>query len=601
MSIPAGQVGGAAAAPETDVDQIGSQRQSHWRRLLLLTVLLGGYYALLQNGRWWVGSDSELYLALGRNLANGGDFTFMGAPLARISPGWPYVMAGLLKISDSFWLINGFCAACMLAAALMWYGVLRRMITPSRAFWVVLLTGTLFPWYRLTFLAFTEGLFCLLATGALLLAMQIREGRPILWRLPLMLFCCAAMVSVRWAGVVSWMLVAGALIRGDSLRVLYDPLVDAPGWKKRWLVMLLTGLVTVGAFWQLRKALQYRADNYVPPPTQRVLGVPTDNAPPLAGLKSSWTLGVSEEQAQKAGGKYAQYLNNLANSGNWISEMLWEPSEFSTVSPLLHVGVNLVGWFLLICIGLYIWPRIQKGDWLWLAMALYCATLFLRWGRPVSRYLIPSAPMIVAAAWLGMEGLRTVINRPWAPRLARLTTGAFLASVVVVNLGIYSIDVWVARSGQFYQRYFAGQTGDMIAVAQYLKERNVGGGEVAVNYYCTSFGKVIRSSRSLRMLYVLIDQPVRMPSKRTLPGDAPTPQLLGWAKKNGVKYYVRTAPVDPWRLYHFRAGWLQKWMTGQDPAPLGPFFELYDLTGESVARVDVPPSPLQITRVPGVR
>jgi hypothetical protein len=421
--------------------------------------------------------------------------------------------------------------------------------------------------------------FCLLATSALLLAMQINENRLASWRLPLLLALCVAMTLTRWTGVLSWLLVGGALVSGER----------GPRVNVRWIALALSGTMVVGIFFALRAVLEAKAA------ADKALLAAGD----LRGIMQSWTLGISEAQA--AGGTALRYVQNLMMSGSWLSTLFWEPSELAVVSRLIDCAVDVIGWLLIGCVVVHLAPALRARQWAWLGMGLLCVVLFARWLRPVSRYLIPVAPMLVLAAWLGIERLGTLWKSPRGASVARWASGAFLLSVIVCNLAIYAMDVWVARSSHFAERYQAGQGNDLIAAARYLNEHGLRDGQAAVNSQFISFGKPRRNTLGMRMLNLLTDRSIKAVPRRQVPDDAPGPALLAWARQAGVRYYVRRPPVDPWRLYHFRVPWLQQKLAGKPAAAPAPFFELYELRPDQALRIDLRPAGQGLRQVPFVR
>src|SRR4051812_21987187 len=66
--------------------------------LLAIALLVTIAYALLWSPNWYPLSDSALYLSLGRSLANGQGFTFMGLPYKRVTPLTPVLLAGIMKM-----------------------------------------------------------------------------------------------------------------------------------------------------------------------------------------------------------------------------------------------------------------------------------------------------------------------------------------------------------------------------------------------------------------------------------------------------------------------------------------------------------------------
>src|SRR6478672_4285865 len=167
-------------------------------------------YLLLVNPYWVPGGDSELYLAAGRSLALGEGYRFNGQHVNISPPGWPLVLAGVMKIHPTFAAIKLVTLFCMAGALSLWYWLLLRFTAPRIAALVTLATAVTSHVYSLSFWAHSDALFCLLALGAMVVACQINEGRPhVWWRVAALALLCAAATFVRWAAVLQWLLIAG--------------------------------------------------------------------------------------------------------------------------------------------------------------------------------------------------------------------------------------------------------------------------------------------------------------------------------------------------------------------------------------------------------
>lgn len=143
-----------------------------------LALVLLVVYGLFQNGQWVPGGgDDAYYLAIARNMATGEGYFWKQMPVLAIPPGWPAVLAFLMQVSTSFAFLNLVLMSMCVGAACVWYFILRRFTSPLGAWLVILLAGTLFEWHRFSFTFYSESLFFLLFAVALLLAMQISEGR----------------------------------------------------------------------------------------------------------------------------------------------------------------------------------------------------------------------------------------------------------------------------------------------------------------------------------------------------------------------------------------------------------------------------------------
>src|SRR5207248_1302997 len=109
---------------------------------------------------------------------------------------------------------------CMSFALGMWFWLLMRFMPMKRAAQYTVLTAIASHVYTLSFWMHSDALFCLLATAGMVVACQINERRlHLAWRIVLLAMLCVAMVLVRWAGVLQWLVIAGLLVRGKSLDV----------------------------------------------------------------------------------------------------------------------------------------------------------------------------------------------------------------------------------------------------------------------------------------------------------------------------------------------------------------------------------------------
>src|SRR3954463_5075367 len=73
-------------------------------------------YGLLQNPYWVPAGDSELYTAVARNLAIGQGYTFNGQPVAITPPGWPWMLAAVMKLTPYFLPLKLLAMTCMIGS-----------------------------------------------------------------------------------------------------------------------------------------------------------------------------------------------------------------------------------------------------------------------------------------------------------------------------------------------------------------------------------------------------------------------------------------------------------------------------------------------------
>jgi hypothetical protein len=112
---------------------------------------------------------------------------------------------------------------------------------------ITLLTAIIAHVYSLSFWMHSDALFCLLTTGAMVLACQINEGRShVAWRTTLLVVLCIAAQLVRWAGALQWLVIAGVLIRGYPLPLNRKLMAQLFAREKlpTWTALLVSGVLT---------------------------------------------------------------------------------------------------------------------------------------------------------------------------------------------------------------------------------------------------------------------------------------------------------------------------------------------------------------------
>ncbi len=104
------------------------------------TVLL--FYLAAFNGQWRMQSDAALYLSIGRNLAQGHGFTYLGQPEHLAYPGWPALIAVTFKVFGTKSLVP--VHVVMLTIALLTIAAVYRMVLlhSGRPTAVVVAAGT---------------------------------------------------------------------------------------------------------------------------------------------------------------------------------------------------------------------------------------------------------------------------------------------------------------------------------------------------------------------------------------------------------------------------------------------------------------------------
>lgn len=596
------------------------------RRLCALAAgILFVAYLFLQTPFWVPGPDTPFYIGLARSLATKFEYTFNGHWVAKTPPLWPMALAGAMKISPAFAFLNLLPMACMLASAAMWYWILRRFAPPRRAFQVVLLTGLLFWWHCSTTQLRSEPLFCVLFSGAVLLALQVSEGRASWLRIMLLAALCLGMVETRYAGLVAWFAVGGAIISGCA----------APP-RRQWAALVITGVVTAGAFWTTTWLL-----TEVLPPVVEETGA--EGIVPR-GLESADNAG--EEPAIVAmipSGRSAwTYIAQALSAGQWVAGMLWMPTHVAVSSPAIALAVNILGWLLIAVAAAAVRRFPGRRGWLLVGAALYAMAIIVRWSGSNPRYLMPIAPLLIIGVWSGF-GAIAAASRGFAASASRAAAGLFVASLAVCNGALYAVEAGIARSGRLYDLYYGGEAGGLVSIGHYLSERGARDGEIAVSQTYLNLNRVRPNGFGLRGLVLLTDRGVCViptaKAQRKKPGTqpatrravarpatpaaeakrrllavidrigdgAPSPAVIDYAREKAaltksppVRYYVYRPPVSPWRAWHFRVPWLQRLVTGARDIPENPCWELYEIRGDELVKIDFPAVHDWPRRVPGI-
>src|SRR5438105_515289 len=88
----------AAATPALPMPADHSSECVSRRWLLFWAAVVSVAYALLWSPWWYPLSDSSLYLSLGRALAEGRGFTYMGQPHRLVPPVTPLFFAAVMRL-----------------------------------------------------------------------------------------------------------------------------------------------------------------------------------------------------------------------------------------------------------------------------------------------------------------------------------------------------------------------------------------------------------------------------------------------------------------------------------------------------------------------
>lgn len=526
----------------TVADEFDRAARRRWGVIAALSVLL--LFVLLWNPYWSRGGDSEVYLVMARNLVRGQGLTFNNNPVAVVTPGWPIVLAGAMKVSSSFLFLKLVPLLSLCGGLVCWYCILLRYLSPRGACGTVVLTAMLSNVFPMSYWFHTEGFYFLLSALSVLIAMQINEGRTIWWRAPVLLALCAAVVAVRWAGVMWWALVAAALLRDELL----------PVFNRRWVLAMLSLWVTLGAFFFQRQVL--RVD------------------PSQINPEFDSTLAISYDlmnRVQTPGDLARRWIS----AGSWVGGLFWQVGR---ESKWLRYPTLLAGWVVLLILFEQAWRDMRRRDWLLVAVLAQGALLCINWPAPVPRYLAPMAPVLLLSL------TRRLSMHPSRVKVDQIVQRGLLAGTLVCNLAFYAMELYVARSGDFYGTYQGGLNQSLIDCARWLDDTAVPSGAVAVSRSDVNGSRARFTNGWMRSFVLVGDRDVKSPPDPLC--RAPDPEVIDWLRSHGVTYYLHHPEYSLFghlRLGKPRVDW-----------------ELYEITPEGAKRI----IPAAVTdwprRVPGL-
>jgi hypothetical protein len=556
-----------------------------WRSFGVVVLAAGLCYLAMYSRQWELGgSDDAYYLSVARNLVLGRGFTWQGMPVVLVPPGWPLFLSVAMRVSPSFAFLNLLTALMCAGAAGVWFWILRDFTNRPRAMVTAVIAATIFEWYRFSNMLYAESLFFLLFSTMLLLALQIRRGRSMRWRLPLILVLLAAATATRYGGVLLVPVVAAALL---PPRLLGDWGLLSRRTLPAAAVVLAVG---VTAYFGLRASMQAVGEARLRESSR------AEGNREAARVLSKET----NRSAGALGAGLSSTARSVSRGGRWMSRLLWPPAVAGKLVPGGEITANMLGWLLLVLLGVRGFHGLRRGEWVWAGAAAYCVFLFSWSGKPVPRYLSPIAPLLVLGVWGGFRVLRVNLRRPQWRRKVSLAAAAFLAAVVLCNGAIWAVNVRTVRSDEFVNRALAGKYGELVGIARVLRRHGIEDGELAV--YAEYEDLVRRGGYrwDRRVLDLLLDRRIEH-----LPGEAyewpPAEETAKYARGEGIRFIVASPPNRPSRIWHFRFPSPHNEEGGESAGTEeGPYQTLWAVEADGCRRVPVPPVEGGVFRVPGL-
>ena len=397
------------------------------------------FYAAAFNGQWRVQPDAALYLSIGRNLAEGHGYTYLGHTNPLAYPGWPLMIAAAFRVfgSRSLVPIDGLMLAVAAATLAATYRLV--LLHAGRPTAVIVTVGTAltksFFVYALELwsdLPFAMAAMALLAGYEGTLARRRSDAPP---------------RPARW---YDWALLVAGLVGAMAIRPTAWPLLlavalamafDAARGRLRWGTLAAVACVAVvlaAAFWAVdprRNGTDLLGGTYEQYLLNRMAGVVTPLDRPMT---------------EKVYGLFA-----------WAaSDVLFQVRFGVVANSILGVVVLALGFGLFACRALW-------GLW----FTLLLATILLMVQEVLDRYFLPVLPLLVYAWW---SALAWVDRRPVRGRRARWAVDGgvllLLGFGAIANVSKVGGLIGQQRARPFLTAYDRGRYGPVPDLAERVGE-----------------------------------------------------------------------------------------------------------------------------------
>ena len=566
---------------------------------LWLLMVFGGVW-----NPWWMPSgDAEVFLVVARNLYHGEGLVFNGHPVAFVPPGWPLVLAGLYRVTDSYLWLKLVQIGGMTTFLLSSYFVLRRFVAARTAGLACGLAAVLWPLYPLTMWLHSDALFCGVTGLTAVCAARWGDAKPgrIAWVwLALVAIGCSLGVTVRWAALAQAVPLAALACGGGG-----NTAGRSPWWPhlagRHWLGALIVFAATLGTFFALKATLRSDAEGAAM--ASRGSGGWPTLAAALPEEVRAPSLFVGGDNPAISPGR--ELFNRALSLPQWVSWTLFAPVRVLGALGPIGLGIDYaVGLLALGCLGLAAWRAMRdRRQYLWLGVLLYVVALCLNWPHVNNRYLVPVAPLLIAGVLVGLGEAISSPRRRAVRSSARGLRWAFVAAVLATNVGLWGVDVFMCRKDDaedFYASWEAGIYPSLIDAGIFLDGvADLRDGQTACSERYDNLNERWEYKLSPRSILLMTGKATR--SVPTPLAGAGVRKAQAWARGAGVRYYVQQNPTIPGRFWHFRvSAGLHERLTGDRVRYEGPQFEIYEMR-----RDPIPSNPtlrsLKYRAVPPVR
>lgn len=406
-------------------------KQHRWQCFGGLALL----YVIGFNGQWRLGSDSALYMNVGRSLAEGMGYTYGGSVSRVIYPSLPWLLAGLSTVGghENYFLPTLFMLVLGFVALALVYRLISLHSDRATAVCVTCLTGISYTFYQYAFEILSDMLFCVAV-------MSVLAGYEGLWQR------ARAQYHNRLACLLDGSLLAGGL---------------------------MIAVATRPTMWVLAMALLGTSVWYLLVGKQRLIhcGIVAFMVVCVVGF---WFI----DPRQAAGGQGA---TKLPNYERWaISQLhkldsLWhtvftehlpkffEPHLAEAIFGMeLGPGLNTIAGITILALGIHLGRvRLLWGAW----FVLMIVAMLI--AKPVVRYTLPLIPLVAFAWWRVIVLLTKKLPQPRSNQVAILLIGLWC----VPNLVRVSNFILHQRHIPFMESYKKGRYTPLLDLATQFKEK----------------------------------------------------------------------------------------------------------------------------------
>lgn len=387
---------------------------------------IGFLFLLAFNGEWRITTDSALYRELGRNLANGHGYVYLGQPHDHVYPGLPWLLAWSRQIFGQD-LVPALILNVTLAiiSLVLVYAMLKQSYPRWIAMATVMITGLSYQLSLYSATVLNDVPFFFAVCVALYAQVHIRGSR--------------GKSAAGWIGLMLIGVGAAAILR-PAFWLLVASLIMWTAWEtfrgsKKLAAGMAIGLLVVGGVWALldiREGGEYEA-------------------------KLFRTLANPERIVQRASVNTPAFLTEHA------SDAFFGMSLGPGLDPVLAI-IIFGGGVLLIR---------KQMMWGLLVLVTLLVTIFFAGTTP--RYYLMVMPLLVLG-WI--QTLRVTANR--VPRRWRsLTIGLGIALVVIPNVAMCVKLITRQQAEPFLETYRHGRWLPYIAMAEAIRN-NVPDGEQTI-------------------------------------------------------------------------------------------------------------------------